>query len=32
MSAYHVDLGELEGDLAAIDGHDVSPIRVRRST
>jgi FtsP/CotA-like multicopper oxidase with cupredoxin domain len=30
MSAYHVDLGELEGDLVAVDGHDVSPIRARR--
>ncbi len=30
MSAYHVDLGALEGDLVAVDGHDVAPIRGRR--
>ncbi len=30
MSDYHVDLGELEGDLVAVDGHDVTPIRARR--
>lgn len=30
MSAYHIDLGELEGDLVAVDGHGVSPVRARR--
>ncbi len=30
MSAYHIDLGELDGDLVAVDGHDVAPIRARR--
>ncbi len=30
MSAYHIDLGEIEGDLVAVDGHEVAPIRGRR--
>jgi FtsP/CotA-like multicopper oxidase with cupredoxin domain len=30
MSGYHIDLGELEGDLVAVDGHDVAPVRGRR--
>ncbi|MEJ0094610.1 MAG: multicopper oxidase family protein [Methylocella sp.] len=29
MSAFHIELGELEGDLVAVDGHDVAPIRAR---
>jgi FtsP/CotA-like multicopper oxidase with cupredoxin domain len=29
MSAYHIELGELEGDLVAVDGHDIAPIRAR---
>lgn len=29
MSAYHVDLGQLEGDLVAVDGHSVIPVRGR---
>jgi FtsP/CotA-like multicopper oxidase with cupredoxin domain len=30
MSAYHVDLGEIDGDLVAVDGHPVAPVRARR--
>lgn len=30
MSAYHIDLGPLEGDLVAVDGHAVAPVRARR--
>ena len=30
MSAYHVDLGEIDGELVAVDGHGVAPIRARR--
>ncbi|WPP05832.1 multicopper oxidase family protein [Methylocella tundrae] len=30
MSAYHIDLGQIEGDLVAVDGHAVAPIRARR--
>jgi FtsP/CotA-like multicopper oxidase with cupredoxin domain len=30
MSAYHVDLGEIDGELVAVDGHRVAPIRARR--
>jgi len=29
MSAYHVDLGQLEGDLIAVDGIPVQPVRGR---
>jgi FtsP/CotA-like multicopper oxidase with cupredoxin domain len=29
MSAYHIDLGELEGDLIAVDGNPVQPVRGR---
>ncbi|MFZ0494639.1 MAG: multicopper oxidase family protein [Methylocella sp.] len=29
MSAYHIDLGQLEGDLIAVDGNPVQPIRGR---
>ncbi|MGA7384250.1 MAG: multicopper oxidase domain-containing protein [Methylocella sp.] len=28
MSAYHIDLGQLEGDLIAVDGIPVQPVRV----
>jgi FtsP/CotA-like multicopper oxidase with cupredoxin domain len=27
MSAYHIDLGQLEGDLIAVDGIRVQPVR-----
>ncbi len=30
MSAFHVDLGALEGELIAVDGFEVVPIRARR--
>jgi len=30
MSAYHVDLGDIDGDLVAVDGHPVAPIHARR--
>jgi FtsP/CotA-like multicopper oxidase with cupredoxin domain len=30
MSAYHVDVGQLEGELTAVDGHAVVPIKGRR--
>jgi FtsP/CotA-like multicopper oxidase with cupredoxin domain len=30
MSAYHVDLGKLEGELIAVDGFMVTPVRGRR--
>jgi len=30
MTNFHVDLGALEGTLAAVDGHDVLPIRGQR--
>lgn len=30
MSAYHVELGELQGELVAVDGHAVAPIAGRR--
>ncbi|MDQ6704101.1 MAG: multicopper oxidase family protein [Pseudomonadota bacterium] len=29
MSAYHIDLGQLEGDLVAVDGIPVQPVRGR---
>src|SRR5260370_38083589 len=29
MSAYHVDLGELDGELIAVDGFPVTPMRGR---
>ena len=29
MSAYHIDLGQLEGDLIAVDGIPVQPVRGR---
>jgi FtsP/CotA-like multicopper oxidase with cupredoxin domain len=29
MSAYHLDLGQLRGELIAVDGHDVVPVRGR---
>ncbi len=29
MSAYHIDLGQLEGDLVAVDGMPVQPVRGR---
>lgn len=31
MSAYHIDLGQLEGDLIAVDGIPVQPVRGRIS-
>lgn len=30
MSAYHIDLGALQGHLIAVDGHSVVPVRGRR--
>ena len=30
MSNFHIDLGRLEGDLIAVDGFEVAPIRDRR--
>ena len=30
MSNFHVDLGQLDGDLIAVDGFEVAPIRDRR--
>lgn len=30
MSAFHIDLGAIEGDLVAVDGHAVAPVRGRR--
>jgi FtsP/CotA-like multicopper oxidase with cupredoxin domain len=30
MSAYHVDLGQLEGELIAVDGFQVTPVTGRR--
>jgi FtsP/CotA-like multicopper oxidase with cupredoxin domain len=30
MSAYHVDLGQLEGELVAVDGFAVTPVMARR--
>jgi FtsP/CotA-like multicopper oxidase with cupredoxin domain len=30
MSNYHVELGQLEGELTAVDGHGVAPARGRR--
>src|SRR5689334_21579711 len=30
MSAYHIDLGRLEGELIAVDGFRVAPVRGRR--
>jgi FtsP/CotA-like multicopper oxidase with cupredoxin domain len=30
MCNFHIDLGQLEGDLAAVDGHGVIPVRGRR--
>ena len=30
MSAYHIELGELDGELIAVDGFEVAPIRGRR--
>ena len=29
MSAYHIDLGQLDGELVAVDGFAVAPIRAR---
>ncbi|MCI0735008.1 MAG: multicopper oxidase family protein [Beijerinckiaceae bacterium] len=29
MSNYHIDLGQVEGELAAVDGHPVLPVRGR---
>jgi FtsP/CotA-like multicopper oxidase with cupredoxin domain len=30
MSAYHVDLGQLDGELIAVDGFRVAPVKARR--
>src|SRR3984957_19831016 len=30
MSAFHIDLGELEGELIAVDGFEIVPVRGRR--
>jgi FtsP/CotA-like multicopper oxidase with cupredoxin domain len=30
MSNYHIELGQLEGELTAVDGHGVVPVRGRR--
>ena len=30
MSNFHIDLGQLEGDLIAVDGFEVAPVRDRR--
>jgi FtsP/CotA-like multicopper oxidase with cupredoxin domain len=30
MSAYHIDLGQLDGELIAVDGCPVAPVTVRR--
>ena len=30
MSAYHIDLGQLEGELIAVDGFMLTPIAGRR--
>src|SRR5919205_155910 len=30
MSAYHIDLGQLEGELVAVDGFAVTPVMARR--
>jgi len=30
MSAFHIDLGELEGELIAVDGFEVAPIAAKR--
>ena len=31
MSAYHVDLGQLDGELIAVDGFPVTPVTARSS-
>jgi FtsP/CotA-like multicopper oxidase with cupredoxin domain len=30
MSAFHIDLGELDGELIAVDGFEVTPVTARR--
>lgn len=30
MSAYHIDLGRIEGELIAVDGHGILPVKGRR--